>query len=135
MMFGCGDHVSSVLRSMRRWLVLALLVPAGALALASCSSRASAGAPAAIVVMRDFSYTPQTLRVAVNARVTVVNEGSVVHNWIIQQAGVGTGDVQPGATQTLDLTGIPAGTYRVYCDQPGHAAQGQTGLIVIAATG
>ena len=100
--------------------------------LSACASTATRGVEAqATVHMTEFSYTPQTLTVPPNAKVKVQNDGKVVHNWIIKGMGVGTADVQPGASQTLNLAGIPQGTYAVYCDQPGHSAAGQTGTLVI----
>jgi plastocyanin len=108
--------------------VLLCLMPA-----TGCGGSSSASNPAAAttVHMAEYSYTPAALTVAANTKLTVVNDGAVVHNYILRGIGRGTADVQPGKRATLDLTGVAPGTYQVFCDQPGHTANGQSGTITI----
>jgi uncharacterized cupredoxin-like copper-binding protein len=37
--------------------------------------------------------------------------------------------VQPGNSTVLTIDDLPAGSYKVICDQPGHADQGMKGTI------
>jgi uncharacterized cupredoxin-like copper-binding protein len=61
-----------------------------------------------------------------------VNEGTVAHSRIIRAAGVGTTAIAPGQSVIVDLRGITAATYTVYCDQAGHIQAGETGKLTIA---
>ena len=81
--------------------------------------------------MTEFRFTPADITVARDSTVVLVNQGVQPHSWILDKAGVGTAAVQPGTSQTLDLGGVAAGSYRVFCDQPGHVAAGQVGRVTI----
>lgn len=120
------------MRTTLRTIVLAGVAGLAVTVPSACTKTAAATSPAATVHMSEFSYSPKSVSVPKNAKVLVENDGQVVHNWIIKGAGVGTAEVQPGATQVLDLGGIAPGTYTVFCDRPGHAAAGQTGSLTIA---
>lgn len=77
------------------------------------------------VSMTDFAFDPDPIAVSgEDAQLLVVNEGQVVHDLVIPELGKGTPDVQAGEEFELDLTGQPAGTYRVICDIPGHLEAG-----------
>ena len=116
-----------------RLVALALLVGL-ALALGACGGAdARVAAPAATVRMGDFDYQPADITVGAGSEVTVVNDGGVIHNWIVRGAGVGTAELKPGRSIIVDLQGVKPGTYTVYCDQPGHVEAGQVGTLTITA--
>lgn len=124
------DHT----RALRRSVLLAALVAVLALALGGCGGDdTKLTAPTATVHMGEFFYKPSDLTVARNSAVTIVNDGTVVHTWIVKGAGVGTAGVAPGGSIIVDLKGIAPGTYTVYCDQPGHTQAGQGGTLTITA--
>lgn len=77
------------------------------------------------VSMTEFAFDPDPIAVSgEDAQLLVVNEGLVVHDLVIPELGKGTPDVHAGEEFELDLTGQPAGTYRVICDIPGHLEAG-----------
>ena len=117
---------------MRRALALAVLTLTALLALGACGGDdEQVGAPALTVRMGDMFFDPAGVTVPAGAEVRVVNEGAVVHNWIVRGAGVGTAEVRPGQSIIVSLRGIKAGTYTVYCDQLGHVEAGQVGTLTI----
>jgi plastocyanin len=98
-----------------------------------CGGTSSAAHPSAAttVDMAEYTYTPADLTVPANTKLTVINDGKMIHTYILQGIGRGTADVQPGQRATLDLAGVAPGTYHVFCDQPGHTANGQRGIITV----
>jgi plastocyanin len=110
------------------WAVLAGLVLT-----AGCGGVSPAAHPSAatMVHMAEYSYTPANLTVPLNAKLTVINDGTLTHTYILSGVGRGTADVQPGKRVTLDLAGVAPGTYRVFCDQAGHTEKGQSGTLTI----
>jgi len=126
------DHHDRLRARHARHLVVAILVAALGLALGACGGDdQKLTAPTATVHMGEFFYKPAELTVARNSAITVVNDGTVVHTWIVKGAGVGTAEMRPGASIIVDLKGIAPGTYMVYCDQPGHTQSGQSGMLTI----
>lgn len=116
----------------RRSLLLAVLVTAAALVLGGCGGDdEQVAAPANTVRMGDMFFDPADLTVPAGSEVTVVNNGAVIHNWIVRGAGVGTAELRPGQSIIVDLKGIRPGTYTVYCDQAGHVEAGQIGTLTI----
>lgn len=124
------DDVSMQPTSHRLWPLVAAAV--AALALTACGGDdARQSTPAATVHMTEFSYSPAELTVPKNSTINVVNDGTVVHTWIVKGAGVGTAGVPPHQSILVDLKDVAPGTYTVYCDQPGHTEQGQSGKLTI----
>jgi plastocyanin len=113
--------------------ILVGLFVAGLVLATGCGGTSSAAHPSAAttVHMAEYSYTPGDLTVPANSKLTVINDGKLIHTYILQGIGRGTADVQPGSRATLELTGVAPGTYHVFCDQPGHTANGQSGTITI----
>lgn len=87
----------------------------------------SSGAPDTVrVSMTDFAFDPDPIVLAAgdDARLVVVNDGAVAHDLVVGPLGKGTPEMEAGETIELDLSGQPAGTYRVVCDLPGHIEAG-----------
>ncbi len=86
----------------------------------------------------DFDFSPDAYLADAGAEVTVTlsNEGTVEHNWVLLETPIESEDdlesvnvlaeatAQPGATGTIAFTAPPAGDYQVVCDVPGHFAAG-----------
>lgn len=120
--------------------VLLLLLALGGLALASAlgsDSTSDDGAGAASgtvrVSMTEFAFDPDpiVLQHGPGARLEVVNDGTTGHDLLIGQLGKGTPDLPPGQRMVLDLSGQPAGTYRVVCDLPGHTEAGMVTELIL----
>jgi plastocyanin len=117
----------------RRALFGSMLAVAGLVVTAGCGGTSPAAHPSAAttVHMAEYSYAPADLTVPANTKLTVINDGKLTHTYVLRGIGRGTPDVQPGRRATLDLAGVAPGTYQVFCDQPGHTENGQTGTITI----
>lgn len=87
--------------------------------------------PAATVRMGEFFYRPAELTVPAKSKIEIVNDGAVVHTWILKEAGMGTASVRPGQTVIVDLADVRPGSYTIYCDQPGHTQGGQAGKLTV----
>ncbi|MGH9276534.1 MAG: cupredoxin domain-containing protein [Acidimicrobiales bacterium] len=79
----------------------------------------------------EYFFAPSVVTVPRNSNIAFVNEGQIVHSWVVEAAGVGTPGVRPGESFVLTLNRVPAGTYTVYCDQAGHTQAGQRGTLKI----
>ncbi len=77
----------------------------------------SGGSAAAVVVIKNFAYSPATLTVAPGTTVTVKNEDSATHTLTATNPHNGafnTGDIQPGSSATFKAPTTP-GTYPYIC--------------------
>jgi len=84
------------------------------------------------VSMTEFAFSPDPIVVSqADAVLTVVNDGSVAHDLLINELGKGSPDLPPGQEFELDLTDQPPGTYDVICDLPGHVEAGMVTKITI----
>jgi plastocyanin len=97
--------------------------------------RATDGEPLTIMLV-DTDFEPSTIVVSTGAEVmlTLVNDGSVKHNFSIPdlpEQSVSL-DVAAGKTESVTFT-APAepGQYEIVCDEPGHEAAGMVGTLVV----
>lgn len=127
--------------------ILALIL---SLALASCGEQ---GPSTEInVTMIDFQFTPNQFIVPAGQGITlnVINNGIVVHNFIIMKLGTTAGDsfddddvanvyweevdIQPGSNVSATFI-APAepGEYQVVCRTQGHITSGMVGKLIVVA--
>lgn len=92
-----------------------------------------AGAPAvARLSLSEFKITPPTLSARAGLlSLEITNVGAMIHTLSIASLGKKTLDIAPGASATLDLGTVAAGTYPYQCDVPGHADSGMKGTLVV----
>ena len=97
------------------------------------ASSADSGVRVIDIVFDDFSFGPQEIRVKSGERVrlNIRNNGSVAHDWYVDDLGLGTPLIQPGQTTTFEFTAGAAGSYEAICTEPGHEALGMTGVLII----
>ena len=131
-------------------LLLALVALVGA-----CSAGGAAATPPTrtidVITTDEMRYEPATYDFAVGDRVLfrVQNTGKLVHEFFVgtaadqttheteMQAGhsmhnhTNSVSVEPGQTQTLELTFARAGTLEVGCHVPGHWDAGMRGTITV----
>ena len=125
--------------------------------LATCGSDSKkAAAPAAggpvDVSLKEFSVTPSTANAtAGKVAFTAKNDGKVVHEVVVVKLADGAGidsitnadgtateaasageaaDIEPGASKSVTLD-LPAGTYALICNLPGHFAGGMKTLLTV----
>jgi manganese oxidase len=96
-------------------------------------STGGASAPVA-VTMTEYAFTPSAITVPLGGSLAVSNGGAIAHNLSIE-GGPATADLSPGQSETLDLSDLPAGTYRVVCTIPGHESSGMVAELTIGGTG
>lgn len=99
----------------------------------SSAATSSAQAREITVVLKDFAFEPQDIRVKSGERVKLVvkNEGSVPHDWHVDALNLSTPVVQAGQSATFEFTAGQAGTYDSYCAEPGHDVLGMVGKLII----
>jgi plastocyanin len=104
------------------------------------------------IILTDFAYTPSELTVPAGQEITLdaVNNGAVIHNYIIMNLGASAGteytaeddanvywklEIPAGGSTTATFTApSELGEYEVVCSTPGHLQAGMIGkLIVVAA--
>ncbi|HXM54608.1 MAG TPA: plastocyanin/azurin family copper-binding protein [Candidatus Dormibacteraeota bacterium] len=88
------------------------------------------------VAMSEFKFTPNAIDVKAGGTLFLVNDGSVAHDMVVTDPGgavkARSSLVQAGNSATFSLGNLPAGTYQVLCDLPGHKAAGMTGTLVVS---
>jgi len=128
----------------KKRFVLVLLVM---MFLASCG-----GGPSTTldVVMTDFQFTPNSYTVPAGEEITIniVNNGAVVHNFVIMKLGTSAGDtfdaedepnvywqetdIPPNGDTTTTFTAPEEpGEYQVVCRTAGHIASGMIGKLTV----
>lgn len=116
----------------------AILAFAALVTAAHANSKAGNGAGASTgtqVQLSEFQISPSRIAAPVDGKLTVVNNGSVTHNFWIGNTNLKTKDLKPGDSATLDLKGVAKGSYPVYCNVPGHKEAGMNGTLVIGGSG
>ena len=99
-------------------------------ALGACGGDGGGDAARFDVALGRFVIEPATLTVPAGAvELRVTNTDTMVHDLVV--ASKGTRPLQPGESYDLPLGDIATGEYRMWCDQPGHAEAGQTGVLVV----
>jgi uncharacterized cupredoxin-like copper-binding protein len=123
---------------MRRPLLVVTLGLIMLLAVVGCSSGGSgsggSGGQAISTNASEMKFEPNTWTVKAGQPVTVTvkNVGTVTHDWIVRGQDDATKvEVQAGQTGTKTFTIASAGTYAVYCSQPGHEAAGMKGTLTV----
>ncbi len=98
------------------------------------------------VIGTEFVFTPDAYLVDAGAevKVTLSNEGSIEHNWVLLSEEIRSEDdldtgmylaeaiAQPGESGEVTFTAPAAGTYQVVCDIPGHFAAGMEGELTVS---
>ena len=123
---------------------LLLLGACGTQAITSAQPSPSPSSHAAqdVVIRADeMRFEPDEITLEAGLfRFALVNEGHVVHDLRISPPGVHPAEpehmvmlapVQPGDTQHSRPVRLARGTYEMYCNVPGHLAQGMKGTITV----
>jgi uncharacterized cupredoxin-like copper-binding protein len=117
-----------------------MIVSVAALALlAGCGGGNSTAQPAGStkVSMTEFKFTPSDIQVPAGKVVFyVVNDGnSTSHDMAIRDSTgkiIGKSElVSAGDSTVFTVDSIAAGTYTIFCDQPGHEASGMKGTLTV----
>jgi uncharacterized cupredoxin-like copper-binding protein len=134
----------------------ALLVVVVLVLLSACSASPAEPATDITVEMTDFAYSPSSITVPVDRRVTfkVKNIGNIEHDFVVEKIEATTKMVQDsgseahhvhgaeqnydlhvsagvGETSVFQLTVAEPGTYKVFCSVEGHEAAGMVGELIV----
>lgn len=128
----------------RRYALAAVLLTA-ALVLAGCGPQSVSFSSS----MTEFEFDPPRWQAPAGAEVTLTltNDGSVVHDWVLMPRGYQVEppageetlqqalvefSVEAGETETFTFTAPgEAGEYAVICTEPGHLEAGMSGTLVV----
>jgi len=118
-----------------------ILLPLLAVALlAACGGGGGGGASqpsgSTKVTMTEFKFDPSTITVAHGKVVFfLVNSGTTSHDMAIRD---GSGNrlaisdlVSAGDSSVFTVDNIAAGSYTIYCTQPGHESSGMKGTLTV----
>ncbi len=127
------------MRNVKRALLFVALAAVALLTIAGCSggasgSSGSAGGSEINVKVSEMQFSPNSFTVAAGqpVKVTVQNTGTVTHDFAVKGMESDTKvEVQPGKTETKTFTAPKAGTYEIYCTQPGHEPSGMKATLTV----
>src|SRR5262249_56632274 len=105
----------------------------GFIVAAQADSKKSTGVPAGAVqvTLSEFAINPASIQAPLNGKLIVNNAGSVTHNFHIESTDVHTSDIGSGDSATVDLKGLKAESYAVFCAVPGHQQAGMQSTLVV----
>lgn len=96
----------------------------------SSGSDAGTAAPVA-VALTEFAISPATISVPLGGSLDVANNGTVVHNVSITDTSLKTKDIEPGASEKLDVSSLEPGDYEIFCAIVGHKDSGMVAKLTI----
>jgi len=115
-----------------------LVVSLAAVALlAACGGGSSGPPPGAITVkLTDYAFGPSSLTASSGKVVFyLVNSGTTGHDMVIRDSSkkrLGASEVvAPGDSKVFTVDNIAAGSYEIFCSEPGHEANGMVGKLTI----
>lgn len=94
----------------------------------TATTAAAGGGAGTALSAEDFKFTPKDLSISAGDSIEVTNNGSTEHNFSIDSEGIDV-DAAEGASATVDVSGLAAGTYDYFCKY--HSGQGMTGTLEV----
>lgn len=88
------------------------------------------------VTLTDSSIQPKTIQAnqSVPVRITIVNKGSKVHNFVVPKFYVFSPNIQPNGTVNVRFTPDKTGTFQYYSDKNGVPEKGLNGILYVHPT-
>ena len=85
-----------------------------------------------VVTAVDLAFEPKEITIAADTdvEITLVNNGALQHDFVIEEQGVDSGLVEAGG-QTTFTVNLPAGSYTFICSVEGHAQAGMVGTLTV----
>lgn len=85
-----------------------------------------------VVVGQNFSFTPSFITVKKGDKVKITfKNNSGFHNFVIDEFGVATKQVQAPDEEVLEFTADKVGSFEYYCSVGSHRAAGMKGILKI----
>ena len=81
----------------------------------------------------EYSFSPSSINVKAGdqVKITLKNNGSLIHNLIIDGLGIGTRTIVAGQTDIIEFTAPASGTYTFFCSVSTHRAAGMEGQLKV----
>lgn len=81
----------------------------------------------------EYSFDVDSLTVSEGdrIRITLMNTGTMPHDFVLDEFNARTRILQPGEIDTIEFTANTAGTYEYYCSVGNHRELGMVGTIVV----
>ena len=135
-----ANPYSTLLAVLGGGMALALVILAiGFVARGGDGGSSGGGSSTAAIELTDFKIGGTLDVAAGDVTLAVTNKASsTVHNVVVTKDGneVGrTSDIAAGKTEDLELTGLEAGDYEIYCAIPGHKDAGMTATLTVSGSG
>lgn len=115
----------------RNWFVVASVIALGTGVVAGLQSAQPAlgGTSEVKITAKEFGFTPKIVGTAAGSvQFVVTNTGAVEHSFVSDELKVKSGPIKPGQSMTITATAKP-GTYKFYCDIPGHKELGMVATV------
>jgi len=100
--------------------------------LGEATAQDTTGIEGQIVTAVDLAFEPNafTIPAGTDVSITLVNDGALQHDFVIEDQGVDSGLVNGGESTTFTVN-LPAGTYEFICSVEGHAQAGMVGTLTV----
>lgn len=91
------------------------------------------GGGGTVIRMSEFKFQPDTITVRAGqpVKLTLQNEGTVVHDFHVDDLGVVSPKVQPKQSTNFEFTPSKTGTFKIVCIEPGHQEGGMVGSLTV----
>lgn len=95
------------------------------------ASPVASGGPITITAV-DIAYDQDELTIPADTdvEVTLVNDGALQHDWVVEDSDFATELLNGGEEETITVN-LPAGEYVYFCSVPGHQAAGMEGTLIV----
>jgi FtsP/CotA-like multicopper oxidase with cupredoxin domain len=113
----------------------ALAVAGQALVTSNDAKDEAAAGSGTVVTLSEFAIDPAMIDVAAGGSITLKNAGTVVHNVVVEGTDLKTPDIDPGGTESLDLSSLKPGDYTLFCAIPGHKGAGMEAVLMLGTMG
>ena len=113
--------------------MLVMGITVAALLMACGGGSAAASGRQITIKAVDIKYDTDTLTAKVGETLTVTleNDGALEHSFVIDELNVKIDHVQPGQKSSATFTLTSPGTYKYYCDVPGHRQAKMEGTLTV----
>lgn len=85
------------------------------------------------VAATNFKFDPASMRVKQGdtVRIVLTNNGSMPHDWKVDEFNAATKVIQPGQSDTVEFVAGEAGTFEYYCSVGQHRQLGMVGNLIV----
>lgn len=120
------------MKNTKWWVATSVIALGAAVAVGLHPARPALGGSGAAqikVTAKEFVFTPKVVSTSAGqVQFVVTNTGTIEHTFVSDELKIKSRPIKPGQTVTITATAKP-GTYKFYCDIPGHKEIGMTATL------